>query len=144
VYIPDFQAWSEFYERRLKSNPKVRFGFQTEQEVLKDSEQLNQLVSSQQRVGKSACEDSDKSGQQIVNIVSPTEQTLQQAESVMKKARTNSKYKQNINSKAKRNRSSIKANRHSKSSCARATSKKKQKSDIFSHGKLRDIFSKRK
>ena len=34
LYIPDFQAWSEFYESRLDKNAKVGFGFKTEHEKI--------------------------------------------------------------------------------------------------------------
>ena len=88
VYVPDFQAWSNFYERRLKQGAKVGFGFQTEHEALEDREQLQQLAINQSERAPAyskggLCE------QKTVTIVSPTEQTLLQAESVMRKSGAN-------------------------------------------------------
>lgn len=85
LYVPDFQAWSNFNDRRSNQEAKVGFGFQTEQKALEDQEQLQQLAINQSERAPAY----SKSGlceQKTVTIVSPTEQTVHQAESVMRKS----------------------------------------------------------
>ena len=140
LYIPDFQAWSEFYENRLKQGPKVGFGFQTEQEALKDRDQLQKLAFNQSERTPVSCQ-SSLPDTKIVNIVSPTEQTLLQAESVMRKSkptRTSSGFKK---SKCDKN---TKVRRQSKSKKGTSRAIKKKQTDSFNYRNLRDIFSKKK
>ena len=98
LYVPDYQAWENFYTKRASDqHQKVGFGFETEKEALKH--QQEEGVVSAERV--KIC-DQGKAEPKIISVFSPTEQTLQQAESAMKKAGAKVKSKRSSSSSCKK------------------------------------------
>lgn len=130
LYIPDYRAWEYFYEKRAKKDQSVGFGFETEREALKHQQQDVVLSAERAKV----C-DQGKTEPKIISVVSPVEQTVQQAESVMKKSRSNVKTKCSSKKKSKAGRSK-KVKKQKKGRGKKASS--------FSYRTLGDIFSKRK
>ena len=128
--VPDYQAWEKFFEKRAKQERTVGLGFKTEEEAIKHQQQDVVLSGDRSRI----CEQAHQEPK-IVSIVSPTEQTVQQAESVMKKAGVRVKNKCSSKKKARNNPSK-----------KTKTQKKRQgkTSKTFSYRTLSDIFSKRK
>ena len=145
MYTPDFQAWSEFYESRLDKNEKVGFGFKTEQEALNDREQLQQIAINQSERAPTYSK-TGLSEPKIVNIISPTEQTLQQAESVMQKSRKKQKLRCGHSKCKSKNNNSSNSRRHSVIKPGLSGSKKSRKknSEKFNYRNLRDLISKKK
>ena len=127
LYVPDYQAWEKFFEKRAKKERTVGLGFKTEEEAIKHQQQ--DVVLSGDRSG--ICEQAHQEPK-IVSVVSPTEQTVQQAESVMKKAGVRVKNKCSSKKKARNNPSK-----------KTKTQKKRQgkTSKTFSYRTLSDIFS---
>ncbi|MEW8544138.1 MAG: hypothetical protein AB2693_11445 [Candidatus Thiodiazotropha sp.] len=137
LYIPDFRAWEDFYERRAaKKDSKVGFSIETESDAVKQQFQ-QQLVVQPERL-----QDCERSANdpKIIKVVSPTEQTVQQAASVMKKAGI--KVKQKRKSCAKGHNSNSKNNRSKKA--PKKQQKRKDKRAAFSYRTLSDIFTKRR
>ena len=130
LYVPDYQAWEKFFEKRAKKERTVGLGFKTEEEAIKHQQQDVVLSGDRSRI----CEQAHQEPK-IVSVVSPTEQTVQQAESVMKKAGVRVKNKCSSKKKARNNPSK-----------KTKTQKKRQgkTSKTFSYRTLSDIFSKRK
>lgn len=134
LYVPDYQAWEKFFENRAKKERTVGLGFKTEEEAIKHQQQDVVLSGDRSRI----CEQAHQEPK-IVSVVSPTEQTVQQtvqqAESVMKKAGVRVKNKCSSKKKARNNPSK-----------KTKTQKKRQgkTSKTFSYRTLSDIFSKRK
>lgn len=137
LYIPDYRAWSDFYEKRVKRDHKVGFGFQPESEALREHHQQELLVKPE-RIN--VCQQKITEPK-IVSVVSPTEQTVQQAESVMKKAGIKVKTKPPCKKRAKKNSSRSKRKRSEE---AKSKNNRRQKRSAFSYSTLGDIFSKRK
>ena len=135
LYIPDYRAWESFYEKRAKRDQKTGVGLQTESETLN---QQQQIIVNPERA--KVCEQS-QTGPKIVSVVSPTEQTVQQAANVMKKASKKGKTKRS-SKKGSKGRSSFTKGRRSKNGERRQKSRGKRSS--FSYRTLSDIFSKRK
>lgn len=131
LYVPDYRAWESFYEKRAKRDQKVGFGFETESEALKHQQQ-QEVVVHPERV--KAC-DQGQTEPKIINIVSPTEQTVQQAASVMKKAGVKGKPRRCAKKKKSKGNRAKKANNQNKH---------RGKKSSFSYRTLGDIFSKRK
>lgn len=137
LYIPDFRAWEDFYERKAaKRVAKVGFGIETESDAVKQQLQ-QQLVVQPERLQD--CERSNNEPK-IISVVSPTEQTVQQAASVMKKAGI--KVKQNRKSSSKGQSLKTKSSRAKKSQ--KKQQKRKEKRAAFSYRTLSDIFTKRR
>ena len=130
LYVPDYQACEKFFEKRAKKERTVGLGFKTEEEAIKHQQQDVVLSGDHSRI----CEQAHQEPK-IVSVVSPTEQTVQQAESVMKKAGVRVKNKCSSKKKARNNPSK-----------KTKTQKKRQgkTSKTFSYRTLSDIFSKRK
>ena len=130
LYVPDYQAWEKFFEKRAKKERTVGLGFKTEEEAIKHQQQDVVLSGDRSRICAQAHQEP-----KIVSVVSPTEQTVQQAESVMKKAGVRVKNKCSSKKKARNNPSK-----------KTKTQKKRQgkTSKTFSYRTLSDIFSKRK
>ncbi|MEW8547245.1 MAG: hypothetical protein AB2693_27360 [Candidatus Thiodiazotropha sp.] len=133
LYIPDYRAWESFYEKRAKRDQRV--GLQTESETLN---QQQQIIVNPERA--QVCEQSQP-GPKIVSVVSPTEQTVQQAANVMKKASKKGKSKRS-SKKGSKGRGSCSKGRRSKNGERRLNNRGKRSS--FSYRTLGDIFSKRK
>lgn len=131
LYIPDYQAWEKFYETKAQRNQRVSFGFETEKEALEHQQQ--DIVVSADRAN--FCDQFQKEPQ-VTSVVSPTEQTVQQAESVMKK--TARKVKNKCSGKVK--------NKSARSKKSKKNQKKThgKKKTTFSYRTLGDIFNKRK
>lgn len=130
LYVPDYQAWEKFFEKRAKKDQSVGFGFETEKEAIKHQQQ--DIVFN---VDRSRNCQKDQPEPKIISVVSPTEQTVQQAESVMKKAGV----------RVKNKCSSKKKTKHNPSKKSKTQKKKQAKSSkTFSYRTLADIFSKPK
>ncbi|MCG7889502.1 MAG: hypothetical protein N0E59_18485 [Candidatus Thiodiazotropha taylori] len=132
LYIPDYQAWENFYEKTAKRSNRVGFGLETESEAVKEQQQKS-LVIDPQRVKH--CEQNHNAEPKIINVISPTEQTVQQAANVMKKAGIKTKRKCTGKKKSKDSRRK-KAKNQKRNSKKRASG--------FNYRTLGDIFSKRK
>ncbi|MEW8544957.1 MAG: hypothetical protein AB2693_15635 [Candidatus Thiodiazotropha sp.] len=128
LYIPDYRAWENFYEKRAKKEQTVGFGFETESEALKQQQQ--EIFVNTERI--KVCEQK-QTEPKIINVVSPTEQTVQQATSAMKQTRLKVKPKK----KATGSRSKKTKNQQKKK-------KSQGKKSAFSYRTLKDIFSKRR
>lgn len=129
LYVPDYQAWEKFFEKRAKREQSVGFGFETEKEAIKHQQQDIVLSADRSKI----CEQA-QSEPKIISVVSPTEQTVQQAESVMKKAGVRVKNKCSSRKKVKHNPSKKTKTQKNKPG---------KKSKTFSYRTLADIFSKR-
>lgn len=134
IYIPDYQAWENFYENTAKKNSGVGFGLETESEAVRQQHQQN-VILDRERV--KICEQSSQTEPKIIKVVSPTEQTVQQAANVMKKAGIKGK------AKCSRKRNNNNKGTRGKKAKSNGKSSKKRKSS-FSYRTLGDIFSKRK
>ena len=133
LYIPDYQAWEKFYEAKAtRKDQRVSFGFETEKEALKNQQQQDIVVSTDRT---KFCDQIQKEPR-VTSVVSPTEQTVQQAESVMKKAANKGKNK----CSSKKKSQSI-TSKKSKPQKKKTSGKKKA---TFSYRTLGDIFNKRK
>ena len=135
LYIPDYQAWETFYGNKAKRDQKVGFGFQTESKALR--QQTDVVVAGTAERVKD-CEQS-QAEPKIVNIVSPTEQTVQAAANVMKKAGIKLKKVKSRSSKQRSKRQ----NTSKKAKCRKRAARAGRKA-TFSYRTLGDIFSKRK
>ena len=128
LYVPDYQAWEQFYDKRAKQQ-NVGVGFETERGALNHQQQ--EIVVNTDR--SNTCSEA-QNHPKFISVVSPTEQTVQQAESVMKKAGRTVKKK--VSKKTK-----------NKSRPKKTTTQKRplgKKKTTFSYRTLSDIFSKRK
>ena len=130
LYIPNYQAWEKYFEKRAKRDQSVGLGFKTEEEAIKHKQQDVVLSADRNRICDQAHQEP-----KIVSVVSPTEQTVQQAESVMKKAGVKVNKKGSTKKKVKSS-SSKKSKTHK--------SRQVKSSKTFSYRTLADIFSKRK
>lgn len=140
LYVPDFQAWSDFYENKLKRDSKIGFGFETEKQALQNREHQHQVAHSQT---KNLSNQSINTEPKIVTVVSPTEQTLQQAESVMKKSKTEININRSSGKKKDRGTSS-KPKPSKQRNTIKKTSRVDRSKKSFSYRKLSDIFSRKK
>jgi hypothetical protein len=130
IYVPDYNLWTKFFESRQTHEPKV--GFQTKEDALKDIDQFQQLAGRQTEQVTSVEKQSENTPK-IVKIITPTEQTFQQAKSDMKK--------KNNNTDSGKKSVIKKSYKIAKSRHQRSGQKKSKKRDIFNRDKLRDIFS---
>lgn len=131
LYIPDFRAWESFYEKRAKRDQRVGIGFESESEPLNRQQQELLVVNS----GRVNVCDQKLTEPKIVSVVSPTEQTVQQAANVMKKEGIKVKTKKCSGKKGYTGKRSKKAKSQKKS---------RGKKSTFSYRTLSDIFSKRR
>ncbi len=92
LYVPDFRAWSNFYEKKLKRNTKLDYS------VVADEGQTLDSVTIPHRAFTPS-DTAHKTDRDSVAYVSPTEQTLQQAVSVMKRKRGSSAAGRNTSKK---------------------------------------------
>ena len=130
LYIPDYRAWENFYEKRAKRDQTVGFGFETESEALKQQQQ--EVLVNAERVKLSEQKQTEP---KIINVVSPTEQTVQQATSAMKQTR--------LKGKSKKTATGTRS-RKTKNQQQKKKKKSQGKKPAFSYRTLKDIFSKRK